>query len=86
VLRKAIVDYKEGVKRLVEPLNGKLDDGELNLPSLIYKQHEILLDYSDLDLVQIFYKADASKDDYSDIDVKAQEVWNLIQITSEQEY
>ena len=74
MLRKAIVNYKEGVKKLVDPLNRKLNDGELNLPLLIYKQNEILLDHSDLDLVQVFYKADASKEDYSDVDVKAQEV------------
>jgi hypothetical protein len=65
------------VKKLIDPLDKKLKsrkDEQLNLPSLIYKQHEILLNESDLDLIQIFYKADASRDVYSDVDVARSEI------------
>lgn len=72
-----MLDYNSEVKKLIDTLDKKLksrEDEQLNLPSLIYKQHEILLNESDLDLIQIFYKADASRDVYSDVDVARSEI------------
>ncbi len=74
-----MLDYNSEVKKLIDPLDKKLksrEDEQLNLPSLIYKQHEILLNESDLDLIQIFYKADASRDVYSDLDVARSEIFS----------